>query len=683
MGLRAERCCLIRAGGNVGTGYCVGDAVVLTAAHIIDGQQRITVTMDPDGDNEHSSSGRCVWARKAVGVDIALLELANPPAGGVDPPAIGGVRETATILHAVALGFPRWKLRSDSIGQLRDSAHIEGRIPVFSNRRTRTLEFIVAPPEHDDDPDVSPWAGMSGAAVWSDGLLIGIVAEHYRREGPGRLTVMRMDFIADSLTDEDRDTLRTLIAFPPVDGRSEMVPRTPTDHASEGFQSAVAEEVRGWVELGRTQQAINRLLDLVKEVGTTDQRNDALKLAGALSRLKRTGKTDSDGLRTEGDIEDRVLKLVDEIDALQRSPRVSSNSPTRTGSELRDVSGAEISNAGQSLHVTAGRVPLEEERRLFRQRHGLPELTDSPVVVQCTLLGKSFGRTQQRVAFKDVTLKLNAGEILGILGRNGAGKSTLLSVLSGDLISTTGELLYPFFGQHPGSLQIMERVAYVPQFPISRTGSAIEEVLFAGRNAGLSRAEANGEAESTLHRLRLSHLKGLPWRRLSAGYRMRFELALALMSRPRLLLLDEPLAPLDMIAKEELLEDLRALADTPSRAMAIALTSQELYDVEAVANVVLFLRDGSPAFYGPPTELGRNRAIDAIELGGDFTPAALTAAVERLGCVAVEPVGVNTIVRFARPLMLLKLCGALHEAGLDVRYMRDVGRSSREFFEGE
>jgi hypothetical protein len=106
------------------------------------------------------------------------------------------------------MGFPRFKLREDrmrllddgSPSQYRDSCHATGITSVLSNRREGTLELVVTPPESDVEPDRSPWEGMSGAAVWHDGTLIGLVRAHHRTDGLGRLAAVRVDRWHELLT---------------------------------------------------------------------------------------------------------------------------------------------------------------------------------------------------------------------------------------------------------------------------------------------------------------------------------------------------------------------------------------------------------------------------------------------------------------------------------------------------
>ena len=92
----------------------------------------------------------------------------------------------------------------------RDRHHAVGTIAALSNSREGTLELTVAPPERDPDPSHSPWEGMSGAAVWSAGRIIGVVARHHRSDGLTRLAAVRIDRVYEGLLPEGLSVLRSL-----------------------------------------------------------------------------------------------------------------------------------------------------------------------------------------------------------------------------------------------------------------------------------------------------------------------------------------------------------------------------------------------------------------------------------------------------------------------------------------
>ncbi len=139
-----------------------------------------------------------------------MLTIDSPE---VPPVRYGRIGDRDAVLQVTSLGFPRFKLRKDTGGRYRDTAHVAGSAAVLSNRRSGTLEIAVpAPPGHapregtSTEPWRSPWEGMSGAAVFAGDRLVAVVSEHHPAEGTGRLTALRVDgFPAE---------LRTLLNVP-------------------------------------------------------------------------------------------------------------------------------------------------------------------------------------------------------------------------------------------------------------------------------------------------------------------------------------------------------------------------------------------------------------------------------------------------------------------------------------
>ncbi|WP_078947850.1 trypsin-like peptidase domain-containing protein [Streptomyces griseus] len=214
--------------GRRGSGYRVGETCVLTAAHVVkDPVESVRVRFDADLPGEWSADARVVlfsWA-----ADLALLEMAHVPAARRDtapPPRYAAVPDTDVVLPFTAMGFPRFKLRKDSEGpllddaspaQYRDSCHLSGTVSVLSNRREGTLELAVVAPPGQVEAERSPWEGMSGAVVWSEGAVIGVVSAHYRADGLGRLAARRVERWYDALSPIELDLLTRHAGLPPRD----------------------------------------------------------------------------------------------------------------------------------------------------------------------------------------------------------------------------------------------------------------------------------------------------------------------------------------------------------------------------------------------------------------------------------------------------------------------------------
>jgi hypothetical protein len=204
--------------GRRGSGYRVPQAYVLTAAHVVaDPSASVRVRFEADLPGEWSAEARVVVLAEAA--DLALLELTPVPPGlpPAEPPRYAVLPDADVTLPFSAVGFPRFKLRRDpGPGQAlyRDSCHVSGRISVLSNRREGTLELAVPPPSQDVEPERSPWEGMSGAAVWCEGALVGVVSTHHRADGLGRLAARRVEHWYTTLPTADLERLHDHAGLP-------------------------------------------------------------------------------------------------------------------------------------------------------------------------------------------------------------------------------------------------------------------------------------------------------------------------------------------------------------------------------------------------------------------------------------------------------------------------------------
>ena len=177
--------------GRRGSGYRATTQTVLTAAHVVRDWSTVRVRFDADQPGEWS--GDVTDVLEVPEVDIALLTIRLPDYSQVVPARFGCLRERDEEIPCSAVGFPLWKLRDSPGGPYRDSAHVVGSVALLANRREGSLEVRVAPPERDPDPGVSPWEGMSGAAVFCDGRIVGVISKHHRSDGLGRLAASRAD----------------------------------------------------------------------------------------------------------------------------------------------------------------------------------------------------------------------------------------------------------------------------------------------------------------------------------------------------------------------------------------------------------------------------------------------------------------------------------------------------------
>lgn len=289
-------------------------------------------------------------------------------------------------------------------------------------------------------------------------------------------------------------------------------------------------------------------------------------------------------------------------------------------------------------------------------------------------------KEQFKLAPFDFELKL--GEITGVVGENGAGKSTALKIAAGELLSDTGEINYPQFPVEPMDWpSIKSHIAYIPQKIRNWKGEVRDNLIFTARMRAVEPLEAEREADSILERLGLTQYKNYFWDEMSGGYQMRMELARMLVWRPRLLILDEPLANLDIKTQGMFLKDLREISLTEKYKMAVAVSSQHLYQIENVADRLIFIQKGKVAFNDASAAVGAERKHNTFEFSADASLAVVKSALAKINAIRVDDQGENRIVFTPMQADAEVVLRCLMDNGIKVKYFRDISQSTRTFFE--
>ncbi|MFF7443661.1 ABC transporter ATP-binding protein [Streptomyces sp. NPDC008122] len=246
-------------------------------------------------------------------------------------------------------------------------------------------------------------------------------------------------------------------------------------------------------------------------------------------------------------------------------------------------------------------------------------------VIEADGLGMRYRRRGGGWALKDCTLALPAGRIVAVVGPNGAGKSTLLGLAAGLLRPTEGRITAP----------ARDRLAYVAQDKPLYGQLTVAETLRLGHELNPDRWDPAAAERIT------GPLPGnARVRTLSGGQRTRLALALALGKRPELLLLDEPMADLDPLARRELMGAL--LADAAERGTTVVMSSHILTELEGSCDHLLLVQDGRirldgaiddllaahTLLTGPIADLAPHTVVDSRTTGRQ-----LTALIRREGPV--------------------------------------------------
>jgi zinc transport system ATP-binding protein len=224
-------------------------------------------------------------------------------------------------------------------------------------------------------------------------------------------------------------------------------------------------------------------------------------------------------------------------------------------------------------------------------------------VLSATDVGFSYGST---AVIDHASLQVRRGEFVALVGSNGSGKSTLLRLLLGLLPPSRGSVR--LFGSEPARLRDRWRLGYVPQRPAlaENLTATVEEVVAAGlvARSGWWRRRGATDGDDVDHALEsvaLDDLRRRPLSELSGGQQQRAFIAKALVCRPELLVLDEPVAGVDIDSQRRFRDSLVHLVR--EHGSAVLLVSHELGAVAADLDRVLVLRRGTLSFDGPPAEL--------------------------------------------------------------------------------
>jgi ABC-type multidrug transport system ATPase subunit len=211
-------------------------------------------------------------------------------------------------------------------------------------------------------------------------------------------------------------------------------------------------------------------------------------------------------------------------------------------------------------------------------------------------------------------------------------------------------------------------------------GRLEDNLYFHAALRGLSPPESETQVRYLVARLDLVEHIAKRWSELSGGFQLRFALAQALVGKPRLLVLDEPLANLDPKARAALLWDIRNLAKSASRPMAVLITSQVLDPLEAISDNVIFLRNGRVIYNGLSAEIGSGRTSNMYECD---TPLSQGVLSDRIGAYVqdIRHNGVYYIITTSRAVSYSDMLQILKDAGVPFTHCRDIGRKAMAFFE--
>jgi lipopolysaccharide export system ATP-binding protein len=236
-------------------------------------------------------------------------------------------------------------------------------------------------------------------------------------------------------------------------------------------------------------------------------------------------------------------------------------------------------------------------------------------------LQKSYGKRQ---VVKDVSLAVKTGEVVGLLGPNGAGKTTSFYIIVGLVRASAGEITID--GQSIEHMPIHRRarlgLGYLPQemsifrkLNVEDNVRAVLELQRDDDGKPLQSQDIETRLTGLLEDLRVEHLRMSPALALSGGERRRVEIARALATRPRFILLDEPFAGIDPIA---VIEIQRIINFLKSRNIGVLITDHNVRETLGICDHAYIINDGHVLAQGSPLEIVNNAEVRRVYLGENF-----------------------------------------------------------------
>ena len=227
-------------------------------------------------------------------------------------------------------------------------------------------------------------------------------------------------------------------------------------------------------------------------------------------------------------------------------------------------------------------------------------------------------RYKSRTVVKDVSLEVSSGEVVGLLGPNGAGKTTCFYMMVGLVAVDGGDLFLDeqALTHTPIHRRARLGLSYLPQeASIFRKLTVAENIRAVLELRDLEEDDISARLDVLLHDLHIAHLRNSPAISLSGGERRRVEIARALATQPRFILLDEPFAGVDPIAVLDIQKIIRFLRE---RDIGVLITDHNVRETLGICDRAYIINDGSVLAAGKPEEIVYNESVRKVYLGEHF-----------------------------------------------------------------
>jgi ABC-2 type transport system ATP-binding protein len=225
-----------------------------------------------------------------------------------------------------------------------------------------------------------------------------------------------------------------------------------------------------------------------------------------------------------------------------------------------------------------------------------------------------------------------------------------------------------------------EKIAYIPQRIPRWFGVLRDNLQFKASIHGIKGEENIKKVDELLELLGLTEYANHKWTEISTGYRLRFELARMLVGEPQLLILDEPIANLDINAQQKFLSDLQYFVKNSTSGLSVILSSQQLHEIESFSDNIIFLKQGKSLYTGAIKDFGLERSENTFEISSDLSLASFTSLFSSEELKSIQQIGNKLVFNTKTELNSSAILERLLQNKVNISYFRDISQSTKKLF---
>lgn len=436
-----------------------------------------------------------------------------------------------------------------------------------------------------------------------------------------------------------------------------------------------AQSIRELVTEGSIARACKNLIDFANEfAGDKSLVNGAIQIMSLHEKYRSERHTFMNESEKYALHDKLVARLLEHIDKCEEAS-VNKTKLEAEKEQARLIKKTEQQRV-QELQPFERKVKADKSTKGKQKVKNTGGELDAKVVVNCSGISKKY----DNFLLQKIDLSLRSGDIAGVVGQNGSGKTTLLKMVANLVKPSSGKITYPSLDSYD-NYSLKQQIAYIPQRLQEWEGNIKVNLHFFLSSIGVRGQENEDAVNRIVDRFDLREYLNMPWEDLSGGYQMRFEVARLLLARPRIIILDEPLANLDINAQVVFLQDLKdhIYAVKHTSPISVLITSQHLDEIENIANKLIFLDNGEALFNDDKDKLGLLRKENSFEVKLNISKSDLYDVLNIEG-VKVERWGNYYIIDTPLSISSKEVLQKFVDKNIPVLHFKDISFSTRKLF---